>query len=107
MNMHTRMIVTAATLLLLASGLWAQSKTITRSTKVITGTVEAVNSSTRVVTIKDKKGEYEQVHMPGDKGKRITKIKIGDKITVRYYDNLIVSSSRDSASTRWTRWSWW
>ena len=90
--MKLRFFVTAAMLFMFSMGLSAQiQKTIPGEMTVLTGTVEAINASTRVVTFKDNKGQYEQVFMPGTSD-LMTGMKIGDTITVRYYDNLIITA---------------
>jgi hypothetical protein len=73
----------------LTSTLGAQSKTFTRDTATITATVEAIEAATRTLTLKGPKGNYVTMVAPDDM-KRFSEIKVGDKITARYYDNVVV-----------------
>ena len=63
------------------------SKTITGDTEVTTATVEAIDYSTRKVTLKESDGTYSVVSAPSEM-KRFNELKIGDRITVRYYENV-------------------
>jgi hypothetical protein len=76
-------------LLLAGSTVSAQSRTIEGESVSMTVTVEAIEQSTRIMTVKDDKGIYETVQAPPEM-KRFSELKVGDKITVRYYDNVVV-----------------
>jgi hypothetical protein len=65
------------------------SKTITGETQVATATVEAIDRSTREVTLKKPDGTYAVVTAP-EEMKRFSELKVGDKVTVRYYENIVV-----------------
>jgi hypothetical protein len=67
----------------------ALTKTLTGEEKTATATVEAIERSTRVVTLKEQNGEYTEVSVPSDV-KRFDTLKIGDKITVKYYENIVL-----------------
>jgi Cu/Ag efflux protein CusF len=81
--------VTSILTLTLCGALSAQSKTFTRESKTITGTIEAIDTTSRTLTIKESDGNYETMTVP-EEAKRFSSIKVGDKITVRYYDNVII-----------------
>jgi hypothetical protein len=66
-----------------------QSKTLTGESKVVTATVEAVEAQTRTITLKKADGTYVQT-VAGPDVKRFDEIKVGDKVTARYYDNLVI-----------------
>jgi hypothetical protein len=89
--MKTLTIMTlAGSILLLASGsVAAQTKTIQGSSESATATIEAIEKSTRMLTIKDANGIYETMKVPADVT-RFDALKVGDRITVRYYDNVVV-----------------
>lgn len=72
-----------------ASGL-AQTKTITGETKTLTATVEAIEASTRTVTLKGPQGNYVDIVAPPEMTK-FSSLKVGDKLTARYYENIVVS----------------
>lgn len=65
------------------------SKTITGDTQVVTATVEAIERSTREVTLKEPDGTYTVLTAPPEM-KRFNELKVGDKITVRYYENIVI-----------------
>lgn len=79
----------AALLTVAASGAFAQSKTITGDVKVARGTVESIEMSSREVTIKKDDGTYTTMEIP-EGAKRFDSIKIGDKVNVRYYENIVL-----------------
>ena len=76
--------------LALAAPLAAQTKTLTGETTTITATVEAIEASTRTVTLKGPKGNYVDVVAPPEMTK-FASIKVGDKVTARYYENIVLS----------------
>jgi hypothetical protein len=67
----------------------AQSKTITTEMRTETGTVEAIEASTRTVTLKKADGTFVTT-VAGPDITRFDELKIGDKVNVRYYDNVVV-----------------
>jgi hypothetical protein len=75
--------------LALAAAAPAQVKEVPGDTVTVSGTVEAIDHASRVLTLKDEGGEFVTVDVPAD-AKRFPEIKVGDKITARYYDNVTV-----------------
>src|SRR6476469_474775 len=67
----------------------AQSKTVTSEMKVETGTVEAIDPSTRAVTLKKAEGTFVTT-VAGPDIKRFEEVKVGATITERYYENIVV-----------------
>jgi hypothetical protein len=82
-------IITALALAALAGPVRAQIKEIPGDRISDTGTVEAIDHSLRVLTLKDTKGEYVTVDVP-EGVDRFNEIKVGDRVTATYYDNVIV-----------------
>ena len=85
-------LFSAAILLLVSTGAAAAaqvSKTITGETRTLSATVEAIEQSTRAVTIKKSNGEYEALYCPPTL-KRCDTLKIGDKINARYYETIVL-----------------
>jgi hypothetical protein len=86
----------------------AQSKTLQGETRTITATVEAIDAQTRTLTLKGPEGNYVDVEA-GPDVKRFNEIKVGDKITARYYENVVLrlkqpgETSVDSAAEGNTR----
>jgi len=71
----------------------AQTKTLPGEMKTTTVTIEAIDQSTRTLTVVDEKGLHKQIYVPTEV-KRFPELKIGDKITARYYDNVVVRLRR-------------
>ena len=76
--------------LALAASAPAQVKEVPGDTVTVSGTVEAIDHSSRVLTLKnDEDGDFTTVDVPAG-AKRFDEIKVGDKVTARYYDNVTV-----------------
>lgn len=82
-------ILAAAVLVSTAHTAMAQTKTVTSEMKTETGTVEAIEAQTRTVTIKKADGTFVTT-VAGPDMKRFPELKIGDKITAKYYENLVI-----------------
>lgn len=65
----------------------AQIKTLPGDAITITATVEAIERSTRSVTLRGDDGKIEMLTVPAEV-KRFDTLKVGDKITAKYYDNI-------------------
>jgi hypothetical protein len=65
------------------------AKTITGETKTVSATVEAIERSSREVTIKQADGTYNVVYVPEGVA-RFDALKVGDKVTARYYENIVL-----------------
>jgi hypothetical protein len=70
-------------------GAWAQTKTITGEVKATKATVEAIESSTRTLTLKKEDGTYVTTVVPAGE-KRFDALKVGDTINARYYENIVL-----------------
>ena len=81
--------IAAAVLVSMPRAAMAQAKTITSEMRVETGTVEAIEASSRTVTLRKADGTFVQT-VAGTDIKRFQEIKIGDKVTARYYENVVV-----------------
>ena len=68
----------------------AQSKTIPGERTTMTATVEAIEQSTRHVTLRLPNGELHALTAPADM-KRFSELKVGDTITATYYETLTVT----------------
>jgi len=90
MKTFNTMAVVGSVLLLAGGGVSAQiTKTLQGQSVTVTATIEAIEQSTRTLTIKNDKGDYETLVVPEDMA-RFSALKIGDKITARYYENVVV-----------------
>jgi hypothetical protein len=65
------------------------SKTLTGKVESVTVSVEAIEKSSRTVTVKKPDGTYDMLYVP-EGIKRFDTLKIGDKITARYYENMVL-----------------
>ena len=90
-------IIATAILVSVPNTALAQSKTITSEMRTETGTVEAIEAATRSVTFKKPDGTFVTT-VAGPDVKRFSEIKIGDKVTARYYDNVVVRVKRPGES---------
>jgi len=82
--------ILAATLFAAATAVaGAQVKTLPGEMKTETATVEAIDHGRREVTLKEANGLYSTVMVPAD-NKKFDTIKVGDKVTARYYDNVVI-----------------
>jgi hypothetical protein len=86
---HSTLALTAFSFLLAAAALADQSKTITGDTKTVSGIVEQIDTSARTLTI-NTGNEYETISAPNDV-KGFSTVKVGDKLTLRYYDNVVLT----------------
>jgi len=67
----------------------AQTKVIPGESESVTAVVESVDYPTRTVTLKLKDGTYETIVAPASV-ERFDAIKVGDTLTARYYDNIVL-----------------
>ena len=82
-------VATAALVAPLAGTALAQTKTITGEMKTVTAGIEAIERSSRSLTLKMDTGEYVTITVPPEVAK-FDAMKVGDKITAKYYDNVVV-----------------
>jgi len=87
--MDKNFLVCAAAVLTLSVSLAAQTKTLTGPTQTVTGTIEAIEKSSRQIYLKKPDGNTEVVYVPQEV-KRFDALKIGDKITAHYYENVVL-----------------
>jgi ribosomal protein S17 len=62
-------------------------------------TIEAINSTTRVVTLKDKDGNLEELFC-GPEVQRFDALKVGDKVTFKYIESVVSSLRRPGQAAR-------
>src|SRR6187200_2421632 len=80
----------AAALLTIASvSLGGQTKVIPGEMKTATVTVEAIETASRQVTVKKPDGTDVTFYVPTSM-KRFDSLKVGDKLTAKYYDNIVL-----------------
>jgi hypothetical protein len=89
----TALAAAAAVMLGALAPLAAQTKTVTGEQQTITASVEAIDHGNRTVTLKGPKGNYVTIDVPAGVS-RFDSIKVGDKLTATYYENLVLSVQR-------------
>ena len=67
---------------------WAQTALPTHNV-TLAGTVETIDHGKRVVTIKTAEGQFETIDVPSS-AKRFDELKVGDKVSVTYNNNVSV-----------------
>jgi len=90
----------ALAMVLVSSAVALAQKPISASDMVTeTFTIEAINSTTRVVTLKDKDGNLEELFC-GPEVQRFDALKVGDQVTFRYYESVVSAIRRPGAAAR-------
>jgi Cu/Ag efflux protein CusF len=64
-------------------------KTLTPQMRTETGVIEAIEAASRTITLKKADGTYVTT-VAGPEIQRFGEVKVGDKVTAKYYENLIV-----------------
>ena len=77
----------------------AQTKTVTSEMRTETAIVEAIDASTRTVTLKKADGTYVTI-VAGPEITRFAEVKVGDKVNARYYENVVVRLKQPGESER-------
>ncbi len=67
----------------------AQIKTLPGDSITVTATIEAIERSTRLLTLKRPDGATEMIRVPADV-KRFDELKVGDTISATYYENVVL-----------------
>jgi hypothetical protein len=62
-----------------------------------TFTIEAIDKTNRIVTLKDKAGALEDVYC-GPEVQRFDALKVGDRVTFRYYESVVSSLRRPGSA---------
>ena len=89
--------LTGASMLAFAGVTFAQTKTIPGDKVTVTATVEAIERSTRSLTLKGPEGNYVTVTVPVGV-QRFDAIKVGDRLSATYYENVVLRLKRPGES---------
>jgi hypothetical protein len=82
--------IAAALMVSMAPKAMAQEvKTLTPQMRTETGTIEAIEAASRTVTLKKADGTYVTT-VAGPEIKRFAELKIGDKVSARFYETVVV-----------------
>ena len=90
-------MLTALALLSSAHMAMAQSKTVSSEMRTETATVEAIEASSRTLTLKKADGSY-LTTVAGPDVTRFDEVKLGDTVNVRYYENVVIRVKRPGES---------
>ena len=91
-------IVIAGLMLAAAPAAFAQAKPIVKTETVTkTVTIEAIERSHRLITFKDEQGATDTVQA-GPGIARFDELKVGDKVTFRYYESIVYQLKKEGAS---------
>jgi len=108
MNVRTACAAALMSAVTAASAPAQVTKTMTSEAKVVTATVEGIERASREMTVKKSDGTYETVYVPAAI-KRFDALKVGDRITARYYETVVLrmtpegqksADTKESAVTR-------
>ena len=83
------MLSASGFVLALAMASWAQVKVLPTRTVTVAGTVETIDHTKRVVTIRTTNDEFVTVDVP-EAAKRFDEVKVGDKVKATYNNNVTV-----------------
>ena len=86
-------VIAAAALVSTARTATAQAKTVRSEMRTETAIVEAIEASTRALTLKKPDGTFVTI-VAGPDIKRFAELKVGDKVNARYYENVVVRLKR-------------
>ena len=95
--MYKQMLVLVAAALTLTVSLAAQSKTVQGKEVSTTATIEGIEAGTRQLYVKRADGTNDVVYVPTEI-KRFDSLKVGQKITVRYYENVVLRMATPGAA---------
>jgi ribosomal protein S17 len=98
MRTRLRALIVAVTLVTAVSAAaFAAQKPVTIGEAITeTFTIEAIEHSSRIVTLKDKDGLLEDV-ICGPEVQRFDALKVGDTVTFRYYESVVTAVRRSSS----------
>ena len=86
-------LIAAGGLVSMAHTAVAQSKTIASEMRVETATVEAIEAASRTLTLRKPDGTFVTI-VAGPEVKRFEEVKLGDRVTARSYDNVVIRVKR-------------
>ena len=88
----------AGLLALLPPTLLAQKPVIQGDVVEVTSSIEAIDKTGRLITLKGPDGNLDTVYA-GPEVKRFDELKVGDKVTFRYYDSLVYQIRKPGQAT--------
>ena len=95
--MYKQTIGLVAAALMMTVSLGAQSKTVTGKEVSTTATIEGIEQGSRQLYVKRADGTNDVVYVP-ETIKRFSSLKVGQKITVKYYENVVLRMATPGAA---------
>jgi hypothetical protein len=99
MRSRVGLVAAAAVVLSVRVPLAAQSRTVTGEPATTTASVEAIDHSNRTVTLKEPNGNYVTIGVPPGVA-RFDSIKVGDRLTATYDENLVLSVQKPGEKSK-------
>ena len=81
-----------------AAGTAERPKVVKERAAVMTATVEAIDLEKRLVTLKGPKGETKTITV-GPEARNLPQVKVGDLVTVKYYESMAVEVVKPGSGT--------
>ena len=73
-------------------------KPVSQSAAIVeTATIVAIDSTNRLITLKDEAGETETIYAPPEM-QRFGELKVGDRVTFRYYESVVYALQNPGAT---------
>lgn len=94
--MHKTLIVIAVVLTMTGNLAAAQSKTLSGNVQTIAGSIEAIDTPNRSITLRRTDGTYQTIYVPQDI-KRFGELKVGQKVTLRSYETIVMRVQQPGA----------
>jgi hypothetical protein len=95
----TRCIVVAAVLAVGVTSGHAEQKPVTAvEAATATATIQAIDSANRLVTLKYTDGTMDTIYA-GPEVKRFNELKVGDVVTFRYYESMVIAVAKPGQAT--------
>lgn len=91
-----RTLLVLAVLLALPLVALAQKPVTQAETQQVTATIEAIDQTSRLVTLKTKDGEMETIYAP-PAVKRFAELKVGDTVTFSYHESIVYQVRKPGA----------
>jgi len=97
MHMKPTVLVAAALCLAIAPAATAQTPVTKTKSVTATATIQAIDSTTRSITIKDETG-VEDTYVAGPEIKRFDELKVGDTVKMTYYESVFLQVRKAGAA---------
>src|SRR5829696_6203813 len=102
MTMHMKPTAAIVAALCLAAATATAQTPVTKTKSVsATATIQAIDSTTRALTIRDETG-VEDTYIAGPEVKRFEELKVGDTVKMTYYESVVLQARKAGAAATGT-----